>query len=85
MDENTHRLAKTAIMQAPQCSRMSAGNGILQDRGIEYRGMNYAVPEIEGSSSRGKIMRPTCVHSKIMGDCCVFGLFAENVGEQAAN
>lgn len=80
MDENAHRLAKTAIMQAPQCSRISAGNGILQNRGMEY-----AASGIEGSSSRGKIMRPTCVHAKGMGDSYVIGLLAENAGKQAAN
>ena len=80
MDENTNRLAKTVIMQAPQSSRMSAGNGILQDLGMEY-----AASGIEGSSSRGKIMRLTCMHVKGMGDSCIIWFFAENAGEQAAN
>lgn len=47
--------------------------------------MEYAAFGIEGSSSRGKIMRPTCVHAKDMDDSCIIGLFAENAGEQAAN
>lgn len=85
MDENIHRLAKTAIMQASQCNGMSAGNGILQDRGMMYRDMEYVASGIEGSRARGKIMRPTYMHAKGMGESCIIGLFAENDGEQAAN